>query len=192
MIDKSKINNDISKTTYNDKIFSDSNTPNINTISEYSGEKENNIFDYEEKYFKCNLHKESYNMYCEQCKKNICMICEKEHINHLKIYFSEILLDKNKLVEEKNKLRNILDEFGKDIQNMINKLNNVLKNIEIYYNIFEDLISGYEIRKINFHLLKNLNNINEYNNIIIKDLNQIIKEKDINYKFKSIINIWRK
>ncbi len=131
-------------------------------------------------------------MYCEQCKKNICIICEKEHINHKKISLGEILLDKNKLEENKNKLRKILDEFENDIKIIIDKLNNVLKNMEKYYNIFDDLMGGYEIKKINFHLLKNLNDINEYNNFIIKDLNQIIYEKDINLKFKSMMNIWSK
>ena len=72
----------------------------------------------------------------------------------MKISFGEILLDKNKLEEDKNKVRNKLDEFENDIKDIINKLNNVLKKIEIYYKIFSDLISGYEIKKINFHLLK--------------------------------------
>ena len=132
IIDESKINNVISKTANNNKASSDSNTQNINTISESSDEKIHNIFDNEEKQFKCNLHKELYNMYCEQCKKNICMICEKVHINHKKISFGEILFDNNKLKEEKNKLRNKLDEFRNDIQNIINKLNNILDNMKIY------------------------------------------------------------
>ena len=189
MINKLKINNDKSKKTNNNKTI---NTQNKNSICETSDDNIHNTLDYEEKYFKCILHKESYTMYCKQCKKNICIICEKEHINHNKISLGEILLDKNKLEENKNKLRKILDEFENDIKIIIDKLNNVLKNMEKYYNIFDDLMGGYEIKKINFHLLKNLNNIYEYNNIIIKDLNQIIIEKDINFKFKSLMNIWDK
>ena len=53
------------------------------------------MIDYNEKYFKCNLHNESYTLYCEQCKKNICIICEKEHKNHKKISLGEIMPDKN-------------------------------------------------------------------------------------------------
>ena len=80
----------------------------------------------------------------------------------------------------------------KEIQIIINKFNNVLKNLDIYYNIIDDLASGYDIRKRNFQILKNLNDISEYNNNIIKDLNQIINEKDINIKFKSMMNVYDK
>ena len=165
---------------------------NLCPLCRDSHEKEHNIFDYEEKYFKCSLHSESYIFYCEQCKKNICIVCEKDHINHKKISLGEIIPDKNKIEEEKNNLRNKLDELQKEIQIIINKFNNVLKNLDIYYNIIDDLASGYDIRKRNFQILKNLNDISEYNNNIIKNLNQIINEKDINIKFKSIMNIYDK
>ena len=51
---------------------------------------------------------------------------------------------------DKNILRKKSDEFENDIVNIINKLNNLVKNIEIYYNIFDDLVNGYEISKRNF------------------------------------------
>ena len=138
------------------------------------------------------MHSESYNFYCESYKKNICVICEKDHINHKKISLGEIMPDKNKIEEERNNLRNKLDELEKEIQIIINKFTNVLTNMGIYYNIIDDLASAYDIRKRNFQILKNLNDISEYNSNIIKDLDQIINEKNINIKFKNIMDIYDK
>ena len=58
--------------------------------------------------------------------------------------------DKNKIEEERNNLRNKLDELEKEIQIIINKFTNVLTNMGIYYNRIDDLASVYDIRKINF------------------------------------------
>ena len=157
-----------------------------------SHDKNHLMIDYDEKYFKCNEHNESYTLYCEQCKKNICILCEKAHINHKKISHGEIMPDKNKLENEKNELRKKLDEFENEAQKIINILNNIIKNFEIYYKIYNDMINNYVIQKRNFQILQNLNDINDYNINFIKELDIIIKEKNINYKFEKIMNIWDK
>ena len=43
---------------------------------------------------------------------------------------------------------------------------------------------------MNYELLQNVNEFNKYNRNIIKDIKQIINEKDDNIKFKNIMNIY--
>jgi len=179
--------------TYENKFYTCfSCKKNICPLCKSTHGKNHLMIDYNERYFKCNLHNESYTLYCEQCKKNICIICEKEHKNHKKISLGEFMPDKNILENEKNDLRKKLDEFENEVQKIINKLNNVVNNFEIYYNIYDDMITGYEIQKRNFQILQNLNDINEYNIVFNKEIDLIIKEQQINHKFEKIMNIYDK
>ena len=45
-------------------------------------DKTHNIFDYDEKYFICDLDFESYNSYCADCNTDLCVICENQHKGH--------------------------------------------------------------------------------------------------------------
>ena len=56
------------------------------------------IINYDKRNSVCGIHYESFNSYCKSCKKNLCIKCEKEHLNHEKIYFGNILpdIDENK------------------------------------------------------------------------------------------------
>ena len=197
-IDESKIVCDFcksaNKTTTYENLFYICFTCNkkICPLCKSSHDKAHSIIDYDEKFFKCSTHYESYTFYCEQCKKNICVICHKEHSNHKVISHGDIMPDKKELESGKNELRKKLDEFENEIQKIINKLNNVIQNFEMYYNIYNDMINGYEIQKRNYQILQNLNYINEYNKNFIKDLDVIIKEQNIKYKFEKIMNIWDK
>ena len=49
----------------------------------------------------------------------------------------DILPNENELEENNKNLRNIINEFKNEIQDMINKLNNINNNIELYYNIYK-------------------------------------------------------
>ncbi len=76
----------------------------------------------------CKIHSNLYDFYCIQCKKNLCIYCQKEHKNHnlinlLEFNYSEE--SKNKLEEEikniENQIKN-LDIIKQKIINDINKL----------------------------------------------------------------------
>jgi len=67
-----------------------------------------------------------------------------------------------------------------------------MNNIDIYYNIYNNIIDNYKKVKFNYEILQNINEFNNYNIIIIKDINEIINDKDINIKFQNIINIYNK
>ena len=62
-----------------------------------SHDKSHNCIDFELRHFICNLHFESYSSYCKDCKKDICLYCEKEHNNHKFISYGGIIPDINKL-----------------------------------------------------------------------------------------------
>ena len=70
------------------------------------------------------------------------------------------------------------------------KLNKVSENMEIYYNIYNDIVNNYENKNRNYELIKSINEIN--NNNIIKDLNEINNEDYIIDQFSNIINIYNK
>ena len=141
LIDESKIICDICKNVnranaYNN-LFYLCNTCNkyICPLCNSKHENKHNKIEYELKHFKCKLHNDPYIRYCNQCKNNICILCEKEHNNHNLISLVDILPNENELEENNKNLRNIINEFKNEIQDMINKLNNINNNIELYYNI---------------------------------------------------------
>ena len=100
------------------------------------------------------------------------------------------MLDSDKLKNDLDNLRNNIDIFNYNINNIIHKLKKVSENIEIYYQIYNNLISIYQNKKRNYELYQNLKNIS--NNNILKDICDINKEYNINNKIKNILEIYRK
>ena len=45
-------------------------------------EKNHNIINYDDKNYICEEHNKIFMAYCKDCRGNICMYCEKNHINH--------------------------------------------------------------------------------------------------------------
>ena len=198
IIDESKIICDICKNVNKsktfDKLFFICKTCNkkICPLCNSTHDKKHKRINYDQKYFKCDIHYEQYNSYCKQCDKNICILCEKEHKTHDKISLGELIPDIDKLNEDKNNLRKSLDEFKNTINKIINKLNDIISYFESYYNIYSDLITEFDIQKRNYQILQNLNGMNEYNNDFIKELNNITSNKIIYTKLENIINIYNK
>jgi len=91
-----------------------------------------------------------------------------------------------------NKLRKEIDNFNNNIKDIINKLNKVMENMEIYYRINDNILKTYEIKKRNYIMLQNINEIN--NNIIeeIEELKQFNNDNNINNKFNKIIEIYKR
>ena len=120
----------------------------------------------------------------------MCILCESDHRNHTKIFFSDIQSNKQDLLKDKKELRNAIDKLKNNIDGIKNILNKILINIEIYYNINKDLINNYDSKKKNYYILKNINKIKEGNKNIIEDLNNINNEKDFNLKFSHLMEIY--
>ena len=121
---------------------------NICPLCKIKHNKEHDIINYEQKNYICNNHNEKYNSYCCKCKKNLCMYCESEHEDKKNIiYYGDIIpkkdIFKNRIGEFKIKI----DIFNAKIKEKIKKLNKIMKNIEIYYNINNNLVEIYNKKK---------------------------------------------
>jgi len=120
------------------------------------------------------------------------MICFKEHKNHSIINFEDIILNEDENKKEINKIKDYVNKFNNNIDDIIEILNKVKENMNIYYNIYNNIINNYNYKNINYEILYNINEFNKYNNIIIKDINNIINDNNINNKFNNILNIYNK
>jgi len=153
-------------------------------------DKNHNIIKYEEKYYICDKHNKLYNSYCMKCKKDICILCEKEHNNHDIINDGKLIPNIDEYKNKIKELRKSIDKLKENINEIIDNLNKVIENIEIYYKISNETINNYDNKNINYEILYNIKEINKNNENIIKEINNINKDNSINNKFNKIINIY--
>ena len=154
-------------------------------------DKSHNIINHEQINYICAKHNDMYTNYCKKCKINICMQCNDEHLNHENIFLGNIISNKKDMLNKIYELKENIDIFKNNIDNIINMLNDVKNRIDRLYKIKEDLINNYEIKNRNYELLFNLKMMND-NNDILKDLNKINNEYNIINKFYYIFNIYNK
>ena len=155
--------------------------------------KNHKIINYYNKNYICEIHNMNYNKYCEDCKLNICLYCGEEHKNHSIIDYEDIIINKEDNIKEINKSEEYINRLNNNIDDIINILNKVKKNMNEYYNIYINIIKNYNYENINYEILYNINEFNYYNNnIIIEDINKIINDDNINNKFNNILNIYYK
>jgi hypothetical protein len=130
--------------TYNNEFYI-CNTCKINIcpLCKSIHDKNHNIINYEDKGYICEIHNENYIKYCNTCKLNICMFCFNKHNKHEIIIYDNIIPDIDNIKNEMIKLKNSIDIFKSDIKIMIKKLSEVIKNIDIYYNINNNIIKNY-------------------------------------------------
>ena len=181
------------KGNVNKNIFYKCNTCKLNLcpICYFNHDKNHNIINYDDKNYICEEHNDKYIAYCKDCKQNICIFCEQNHKNDNIINFGQLIpniANINNYLKQLKLQKNILTN---EIKEIINKLNKVIENFDIYYNINENMINNFNKNKINYEILYNINNISN-NNIIIKDIDNIINDNNIQTKFDKIINIYNK
>jgi hypothetical protein len=123
---------------------------NICPLCKIKHDKNHNIINYEQKEYICEIHNENYIKYCHTCKKNICMLCFNQHDGHKIILYDNIIPDIDKITNSLIKLKNAIDIFKSDIKIMINKLNEVIKNIDLYYNINNNIFKNYDKKIRNY------------------------------------------
>ena len=139
---------------------------------------------------------------CLECKNNLCSICKLKHNkNHKIINYqnkNDIYNKSNELLDSENlennnikskliELKKYIYKFKTDIKELIKKFNNIIDNIKIYYSICHNIIFDNDNANS-----KNKNEFVNYNNIIIKDILEIIREDNIEIKIKNLINIYNK
>ena len=177
-------------TAFNNKFYKCCNcNQNLCPLCKIKHNQEHEIvLDYDLKEYKCNLHKdEKYTYFCSQCNKNICSLCRIEHKNHHVIDYYDLMVDINKDENTKN-FQDKINVLKNNVQEMINKLNKFIANIEIYQQIYNDINNNLEYR--NYQLLSSIQNIEKNHESIIKNIDDIINSNSIVDKFKKIIDIY--
>ena len=163
---------------------------NICLLCKESHDKNHSLIDCDLKNYTCFQHCEAFNSYCKTCNLNICIACEIYHSGHSVISFGKILPIKENLTNQINELKFNIDKFKNEIQKLKQILNHVIQNVDIYFNIINDIFNSFELRKRNYEILSNIITIN--NNEIIKDFQEIFKENNLQNKFSKIYIIYKK
>jgi len=146
------------------------------------------IINYDSKNYICEIHNINYNKYCKKCKLNICVHCFKAHKNHSIANYEDIILNEVDNKKEINKFKEYIDKLKRYLKETTEKFNKIKENIDLYYKIYDNIINNYNCENINYEILYNINEFNRYNNDIIKDINEIINDYNINNKINEIIN----
>jgi len=147
-----------------------------------------NLINYNDIWYKCNIHNEKYYCYCNKCRRNICMKCENNHKEHKLIYYGKLIIEDNKIKRFMEEIKKEIELFNNDIKEIINKYNKIIEYMEEYYNVIDGVIKNYINNKnINYQILININNIVNNNNIF-NDIKRINKNRNKYYDLFIIYN----
>ena len=149
--------------------------------------KTHNIIKYEEKDSICFEHRDNYNLYCKTCNKNLCASCENDHLEHEIISLGRLISKENNLNKKLNYLKDSINKFKEEIKKIINMLNKVKDNMNKYYKISKEIFNSFNVRIKNYEMLRNIDAISNFDDIIMKDIDKIIKEEKVYYKFIYIL-----
>ena len=163
---------------------------NLYPICTYSHNKTHKIIDYDLKTFICNKHYESFLSFCEQFKKDICLIYENAHKDHKVISYEAIIPNVDKIKKEIQNFKDKIDEYKDYIDEIIDKLNNLMDFFDTYYQIYKHIINNYENKNKNFAVLKNMEDINVYIKDSMNKIDTIIKETNVKISFSKLIDIY--
>jgi len=151
------------------------------------------IKDYEENQFYCKIHFTEYTHYCNDCNTDICSLCEEEHKDHELISFDDIIQDidliKNQDIKD---TKEAIIELKSIVNGMINILNKFHKNLDTYFEIFDDIISNFDNKKRNYSFIQSFNNIREYNNNFFGKITEINQNNNLKSQFIGVINLEKK
>lgn len=163
-------------------------------------DKEHERIKFDHKNYHCKQHFKQYMRYCFNCKKNLCEECVKEHAEHNHKSY-EVMAPKK---EELENLKNSLELMKKNINNLklvvddiIYSLYGSIKIFQSYYDIAKNIIDKYEKFNKgpkdykNYTMLKTLRDLKKSNEKVMKDLNEIIYEKEMINKSEKILNIYQ-
>ena len=162
---------------------------NLCPLCKTKHDKSHNVYNYDKLNIICNKHNEPFTNYCKKCNSNICYLCEEEHKEHEIILLRKLMIDKKELIIKLNELKKSIDLFNEDINKIIEVLYNVKENLDNYYKIEEYIINNYDKNERNYEILYNINEFINFNNNVLKDINN---ENLIEIKFKNIFNIYNR
>ena len=152
------------------------------------------IKNYEEAQFYCKFHYGIYDFYCTDCKKDLCALCKEEHKDHKYITYDSILPDYNNIKEkELQDTKGKIYQLKTIVNGMIYQLNQLNKSLDIYFEIYYNIVSNYDFKKRNYNIIQNINNMKNYNNnYFLLNITEIIKNDNLKAQFTDIISLQTK
>jgi hypothetical protein len=164
----------------------DNNTSNYTNNSKKNNNFGHNIY-ITEKDFSCPKHNNlKYQSYCYDCKENICIECNKEHISHnqikldtLKPKDNEVVICKNNIKKRDEELNNIIEHIVKWKKEFEYGLSTIIKIMQNISNLRQFIIMNYDSKQSNhnYNYLQNFNNMKVLD-FIFPELQEFIKEKN--------------
>ena len=155
-----------------------------------SHDKSHFITKFEEKQFYCSLHCSKVSCYCSYCKNNLCSECENEHKEHEIINYNDLISNiEDSKNNELNDTREKIYRLKLFINGFIYQLNNLNKNLDTYFEIYNNIISNYDLNKRNYELMKNVISVKKYNTNFMIFITEILNDNNLKNQFNSIINL---
>ena len=166
---------------------------NICPLCKNSHEQKHKIFNYDDKNYNCEKHNEQFIEYCQKCGKNLCFLCKNEHIEHKDIInLQSIIIPKEEILNRLKNTEILIDEIKRNVEDIKNKLNNFVKNLDILHKINKNFIDNYNVKNRNYEILQNLKEIHNNNKFLIKELQSITTQEFLINKINNILLICNK
>ena len=168
---------------------------NLCPLCKTGHEKDHLMINYDFLNYICIDHGEKFIFFNKESDRNLCDLCmenidyENGNYNDNYIYLNTIIKRKNKNI---NELKIKLDKLKEEKNIYSEKFKKVLNNMELYYEMAYKIINIFNGKTKNYKLLININNIYDYNEKIIKDIEKIINEVEIDKKLKIIEELYEK
>ena len=150
---------------------------------------------YDVKNYYCEKDFEQFKYYCYNCNKDLCDKCKNAHNNNHHIESYEIMKPKdiNNINDYLNQIKDKISDLKYIIDDMKGYLDGAIKILEQYYEIGKDIIEKYELYNTNLknhRIIQSLKNLEISNKKVMKDLNEIINDKDLNNQINNLIKIY--
>ena len=153
----------------------------------------NNEIDIE---FYCEEHNEKYISYCQECKKDLCMLCLDNHEYHYILYYTNIVPkirtvnnEMSLISENRKKINKLSKVFNEFIMNVQMELDNLIKDLKSQLNENESYLKQFNFHNLNYKIISIINNLPNTLNQKIIDIIDEKKYYDFNKKGKIILDI---
>ena len=108
---------------------------NICLLCRPKHDSNHNVIKYDQKNYLCPKHNDSFIKYCENCHINICFSCDIEHSEHKTIALVDLRLDIEQSKKRLTEIKSQIDILANQINEIKNKLDELIKAMNMYYEI---------------------------------------------------------
>ena len=138
-----------------------------------------NVIKYDDKNYYC-LDGSEYSCYCTTCETDLCEKCEIIHKNekHITVKYDKISPKIESLKNVLKKIKVKIEESKAHIEQILKMIDRASSTLDKYYAICMDIIGkceSYNMKLKNFHIIKNLEYLENSNKIVLEDLNEFMK-----------------